>query len=71
MEVYSRCWYGYWWCLSWDGLEPRGAGVGNSGITVAGGLTGALLYGLLEDQSEKLVTKRSPGPTKHVSSTVL
>ena len=48
-------------------LSQVGAGVGNSGITVAGGLTGALLYGLLEDPIRRNWLRKGPqGPTKHV-----
>ena len=48
-------------------LSQVGAGVANSGITVAGGLTGALLYGLLEDPIRRNWLLKGPqGPTKHV-----
>jgi len=48
-------------------LSQVGAGVSLSGVTVAGGLLGALVYGLLEDTIKTNWLKKGPqGPTAYV-----
>ena len=48
-------------------LSQVGSGVENSGLTVAGGLLGALIYGLLQQRIEVYWLRRGPqGPTKFV-----
>ena len=48
-------------------LSQVGSGVPNSGVTVAGGLVGALIYGLCETRiKENWLQKGPQGPSKHV-----